>query len=1309
MKAYRMILCLAIGFLLAGLPLHAQNLKCFQQDYGVPLQAGVSARNSLGNYYQADTIYPPALDGLEKYSMLIFESNSRELPAYTNNTEFIKDVKTYMENGGGLFLVGYALKLLKKLGVTDAEPIRELSMWGNTLSNYRYSVTHRHELFNHGFEKLKNHQLFAGMNEIEYAKNTFFLGAGCISIVEQCVYDTADIANENILGTWYYNIQTPKRDVFKEINRYRDYVLLSEWKLGKGRVIAYGANLFLEDEIWNNPNLDNLHMFLDNIKEYLSKNEHGKVACLIPEPAKLYVDNLSPIPGLPQKQVHSYEKAFPGLPYIAHWGWHAPISYQRAKKEHVGLNYFKERMIEEPRKWGANLIEFYPPDMDDGFPFELEGFNGRDTMEYWGGNYDPLWNADTARALFKIAHENDMAVQLFWHHTPVNYIPGKFPIIQDRIYKNKDNSELPLTEQKIFGQFLELQASKMQNPLLYGREVSYDGIGQEQWGNDRLGQYTKNIWKYSPASYRYSLDQRPANQPNFNLSLQCAIGRPTGTNACGFADYWLYVLHPPYALSYQADCRLTKIDSREWGVWANYGGGSYPDWLLAEANSFVIDRLSLDNAIWWLGEPEATLPEEYRKYVYGVSMDPIKTAFANSFRSRGTDGYRMNQYNHNKWINEQFPANVNYPLQAHFIQNNYIQMIRMPNEQKGILYYDPLKLARYPTAHIRNAEAMLLSESFIKAEKLSKQEAEIKPEVILSIGKIDNSDDEFVQSGQYEPRHYCSFTQEEFPARIGHNNDPESPTHIISRFNAETGLYKLHLYALKPTNLKKVDLYGGGSQIGFTGEVEIFMDNQSIGFYFITPEDSSYHCMIPFSISQPGKHELKMTGIRIVDPQTKNDFQGTVADPQSEENFRGTILQFDALSIERISDNATSFKVVGGPGYFAQLRENIAIGKNSTETRTYTIHNDQPALRVDYSYKCKETGSWIYSIHLPGYQLKTYDNKTQYARLEGSKGKPGVHFYIEGIEPQKVEYISDELVFEIEKKETGSFSTYFIFDDGAYSAYDAAELKKGFFSGIKAISIAEKETKTVEYPYRFSVTQIIETGQPGPYYVSEANAIGERYWYYRGTQQYEGKSFLKIYQQPDEKVKIQKNEYINSIVKPGYGCQYNLLIKDLVEQNRCEVEVVRTGAFVAAPRVDFKEPFGSVKLNGKPWYYFDGKTVFLPNREGTYSIEIFQTKNEPAPTIGGSWASISRTHWDTESKCLTIEANHPYWWKSGLPGNISYTAIILTNGLKPVKAEGSISLIEDSEYQCSPEVLQQMKERGIIVEIRPGEGKVYFE
>jgi len=690
-------------------------------------------------------------------------------------------------------------------------------------------------------------------------------------------------------------------------------------------------------------------------------------------------------------------------------------------------------------------------------------------------------------------------------------------------------------------------------------------------------------------------------------------------------------------------------------------------------------------------------------------MDPIKTAFANSFRSRGTNGYRMNQYEHNKWINEQFPTNVNYPMQAHFIQNNYIQMIRMPNEQKGILYYDPIKLARYPTAHIRNAEALLLSESFITAEKLARHEPEIQPEIILSIGKIDNSDDEFDQSDQYKPTYYCSLAQEEFPARIGHNNDPESPTHIISGFNAETGLYKLHLYTLKPANLKKVDLYGDGSQIGFTGEVEIFMDNQSIGFYFITPEDSSYHYTIPFSISQPGRHELKMTGVRIVDPQIEEGFQGTVADPHSEKNFQGTILRFDALSIERISDNATSFEVVGGPGYSAQLKENIAIGGYGTETRIYTIHNDQPALRVDYKYECKEAGRWKYSIHLPDYLFQAYDNKIQCARLEGSKGKPDVHFYVERVKPQKVKYINDELIFEIEKKKTGSFSTYFIFDDGAYSAYDAIELKQGFFNGIKTISFAEEDIKTVDYPFSFPVTQIIETNQPGPYYVSEANAIGERYWYYRGTQQWEGKSLLKIYLQPHEKIHIQKNEYINGIVKPGYGCQYNLLIKDNIGQNKCEVEVVRTGAFVAAPRVDFKEPFGGVKLNGEPWYYLDGQTVFLPNREGNYNIEVFPAENEIAPTIGGSWASISHTHWDKESKCLTIKADHTYWWKSGLPGNIPYTAIILANGLKPVRTEGGISLIGNSEYQCSPEVLKKMKERGIVVEIKPGEGKVYFE
>ncbi len=45
------------------------------------------------------------------------------------------------------------------------------------------------------------------------------------------------------------------------------------------------------------------------------------------------------------------------------------------------------------------------------------------------------------------------------------------------------------------------------------------------------------------------------------------------------------------------------------------------------------------SAIWWINEAEDTCPEENRRYVYGISQDPVKCAVTASFATLGEGGF----------------------------------------------------------------------------------------------------------------------------------------------------------------------------------------------------------------------------------------------------------------------------------------------------------------------------------------------------------------------------------------------------------------------------------------------------------------------------------------------------------------------------------------------------------------------------------------------------------------------------------------------------------------------------------------------
>ncbi len=169
---------------------------------------------------------------------------------------------------------------------------------------------------------------------------------------------------------------------------------------------------------------------------------------------------------------------------------------------------------------------------------------------------------------------------------------------------------------------------------------------------------------------------------------------------------------------------------------------------------------------------------------------------------------------------------------------------------------------------------------------------------------------------------------------------------------------------------------------------------------------------------------------------------------------------------------------------------------------------------------------------------------------------------------------------------------------------------------------------------------------------------------FRGAQpslEHPGVDYLKVYLEAKGSATIQRYGFIRDIVKPGWGCQYTLALRNIGKikgGSRCAVNVLSTTPMLFAPRLHFKKQVRSVRLNGKPWHYFDGDIVFLPNRRGTYHIEVNEGTAE-TPHIVRTFAVVKGTRWD--GKNLTIDTELPDWVKR-LPKSLYFTAIVDISG-----------------------------------------------
>lgn len=233
----------------------------------------------------------------------------------------------------------------------------------------------------------------------------------------------------------------------------------------------------------------------------------------------------------------------------------------------------------------------------------------------------------------------------------------------------------------------------------------------------------------------------------------------------------------------------------------------------------------------------------------------------------------------------------------------------------------------------------------------------------------------------------------------------------------------------------------------------------------------------------------------------------------------------------------------------------------------------------------------------------------------------------------------------------------------------------------------------IKNPTRLPITKVIALKgvDDRPYLVKEGN-----WWTFRGAQvskQQERTDFLKVYLPAQGQAVVIPWGFIDGLVRPGSGCQYILAIGNVQQTDvgtRCKAKVLTETPLIFAPRVEFAWPVAEVRVNGQPWYYFEGSQVFLPQPQGEY--EIWVRKGEPhVPHISRTFASIESMNWKNNK--LVFQASAPPW-RPVLPEGYRLTAQIEHPGRQIVGLEGG-------------KVLKQHGNRSIIT-VTPGPMRISF-
>jgi len=296
-------------------------------------------------------------------------------------------------------------------------------------------------------------------------------------------------------------------------------------------------------------------------------------------------------------------------------------------------------------------------------------------------------------------------------------------------------------------------------PLALGWKGAFDGFTSETCDYSRSAffvEITKRLWKYNPGAYQ--IENRGPNwdrpmtacAPNFMIAQACNHMHWNGyDDKDPIVAYDRKVEHGSLGKNfflYQADCRMWSPNF--------FGGNTRPDYVLKQCNDFFPGRAEhpedmVESAIWWLNESKITGPEEIRRYVYGITQDPVKCAVTCNLGTTGAGGTMDHWHRTDMAEYDGAPRYQTRPRTEVFhdtsiIQNNFFQACFHTNIDGGVLLYDPEGLAHYDS----NSLAVPLSKDFLST-------------VVEGVGKL-------VRKAQYvEPAGYKAVYEEEAEIQSG--------------------------------------------------------------------------------------------------------------------------------------------------------------------------------------------------------------------------------------------------------------------------------------------------------------------------------------------------------------------------------------------------------------------------------------------------------------------------------------------------------------------------------------------------------------
>lgn len=781
-----------------------------------------------------------------------------------------------------------------------------------------------------------------------------------------------------------------------------------------------------------------------------------------------------------------------------------------------------------------------------------------------------------------------------------------------------------------------------------------DGFAVRTWFPDRSGLAVSMLQDFAPAA---SLQLRGERTPTLAGAMRCldaADGAPRDLPLPGISERWRN--------GFPADvfpCGV--LDARSFALGAEVGQLATTDWLMTQANDFVRARAGRGGALWWRRHDPRVLTPDMLAMVHGLSLEPLRAAVATPLAATGRDGLRAAAAKLLPEAPPGFGAEVDAPAAVHVLQNNRLRLLG----SGGALLWDVRGLAEFEPAR-----AVVLSPSFLRTRLFGG-----RPDGnVLPTTRID-----FLGNGQQGEGNHALVVRAGAagasvlpPAVLAFGETPRWPGAVVFAWQAEPGYHELELQ-LRPLR---------GS-----GVLTVSLDDVLLQ---ATPFASGVACApltVPVHSARNGSRLLRL------------------------EVHLGGAVALDRVRLRALGEVGVEAHARVVAGCRAELVEDSHSSQHRERLELVT-HADFPGLVL--RMRCERASAGLQverSFAFPGYALVGGTATT----VANGGWTPLEQPFVLRADPGR----PDVVVVPLQLARTDRLR----WRDGVLQLQQAPEpglqARLGFFvaermRGERALApalamltavdapqhleLAPNGTASVrnDLPVAWSMVVQCDRDPQTPFAVCEGGL-----WSWRGSQAApDGARWLRLVVPPGETAQIVAGPSLLARTRPGVG-SHGLLQLEAPEPDAVTVHV-RQPDRLGSPSVVFGKRFDEVTLDGAPWAWFDGSTVFLPSGVGTRRLATRDLGGVVVPHVRSTRAPLSTCRYVPERRELLLVTAGD----DERPADLPFTAVLA--GPVPKRVDNGEIVADPSLRHADAEQLAAARAGGVLIRFRSGITRVTY-